>query len=107
MAAVARGRLCKDAASAHRAQRQYGGPWYPIRVLFCFFFLKKGSGVDHFDLLATGKTKTINSVDLIKLCHIWSNLSVRDVIEIEFVAFDMSAYIESTFKRTLVAEHET
>lgn len=106
MAAVARGRLCEDAASAHRAQRQYGGPWYPIRVLFCFFFIKKNAGgVDHFDLLATGKTKTINSVDFIKLCHIWSNLSVRDVIE--FVAFDMSAYIDSTFKRTLVAEHET
>lgn len=79
----------------------------PSGSSFVFFFLKKGSGVDHFDLLATGKTKTINSVDLIKLCHIWSNLSVRDVIEIEFVAFDMSAYIESTFKRTLVAEHET
>ena len=94
MAAVACGRLCEDAASAHRTQRQCGGPWYPIIVLFCFFLKKIAGGVDHFDLLATGKTKTINGVDLIKLCHIWSNLSVRDVIEIEFVAFDMSVYIE-------------
>lgn len=107
MAAVARGRLCEDAASAQRTQRQCGGRGTPSGSSFVFLFIKKGSGVDHFDLLATGKTKTINSVDFIKLCHIWSNLSVRDVIEIEFVAFDMSAYIESTFKRTLVAEHET
>lgn len=82
-----------------------GGRGTPSGSSFVFFYKKNAGGVDHFDLLATGKTKTINSVDFIKLCHIWSNLSVRDVIE--FVAFDMSAYIESTFKRTLVAEHET